>query len=99
MTDQEIIALAEEATRNLSQAIIYAAQLAKDTPEPKSIAEMFGEFLRDAAVLILIFVPIDILWPEISKGQPLDRQVIEWTIGLSLGALLAGMLIERWKDL
>ena len=29
--------------------------------EPKSIAEMTGEMLREAAVLVIVFVPLDVV--------------------------------------
>jgi hypothetical protein len=29
--------------------------------EPKSIAEMIGEMLREAAVLVTVFVPLDVV--------------------------------------
>ncbi|HXM23442.1 MAG TPA: hypothetical protein VN948_19455 [Terriglobales bacterium] len=99
MTDDQIMDVVEQATRNLSRAIVYAAQTLRDANNrSKSVAEMLGEFLRDAGVLILVFVPVDILWPLFSKGQAIDPRLVKWTFGLSLGSLLAGMLVERWKD-
>ena len=104
MTDQQIIELVELETRNLAQAVIYAAQLVRDAvhdsnSKRKSIAEMLGEFLRDAGVLILVFVPVDILWPIFSKTATVDPKLIKWTLGLSVGSLVAGILIEQWRDL
>lgn len=48
-----------------------------------------GEYLRDAAVLVMVFIPLD-LWKDsgITVGRTLS------VIGLSAGIFLAGMLCE-----
>ncbi len=53
----------------------------------KSIAEMIGELLRDAGVLVIVFYPIS------------AQKVLTLThaIELSLGALIFGILIERMR--
>lgn len=66
--------------------------------EPKSLSEMFGEYFREAAVLILIFVPVDLLIP---KGESQAHSVnVKWlilTLVLSLSMLAFGMWLERRK--
>ena len=67
-------------------------------PEPKSLAEMLGEYLREAAVLILIFVPIDLLIPKgEGQGHSISAKWLIATLALSLAMLGAGMWAERRK--
>jgi hypothetical protein len=69
-----------------------------DPHRPKSFSEMFGEYLREAAVLILIFVPIDLLIPKGNgkSGSISPKGLIE-TFALSLALLAFGMWAERRK--
>lgn len=62
---------------------------------PKSTKEMLGEYLRDAAVLILIFVPVDILIPRYLNKQNIQARWLVATLGLSLAMLILGMWAER----
>lgn len=62
-------------------------------PGKKQVAEMIGEFLRDAAVLVLVFALLDrVISPTgVSVG---------WAIGVALvsGLLLfLGILVERGR--
>ena len=67
--------------------------------EPKSTAEMIGEMLRETAVLVIVFVPLDVLllfyasfgWKEIALV--IDSTV---TIGAIFGAL--GIWMERTRS-
>jgi len=54
--------------------------------------EMIGEFFREAAVLVLVFVPVEKFIPGGFK--------IKWalaTLGVSLIFLATGMSFERWR--
>ncbi len=54
---------------------------------------MIGEFFREAAVLVLVFVPVEILIPGGFK--------IKWgllTLGISLLFLGVGMSFEKWSS-
>jgi hypothetical protein len=58
----------------------------------KTVAEMFGDFWREAAVLTAVFLPMD--WILVEKN------VLTWTfflnsVGLCLGLLVFGIVIER----
>ena len=58
----------------------------------KTVAEMFGEFLREAAVLTAVFIPMD--WILVEKNA------ISWafasaTVGVSAGLLAAGVIIDE----
>jgi hypothetical protein len=64
--------------------------------EPKRTWEMLGEYLRDAAVLILIFVPVDLLIPRsINQQKPMEAKWLVGTLALSLGMLILGIWAER----
>src|SRR5207245_890768 len=55
--------------------------------------EMIGEFFREAAVLVLVFVPVEKFIPGGLK--------IKWalaTLGVSLIFLATGMSFERWRQ-
>jgi hypothetical protein len=73
--------------------IISAVELAAP-PAQKHPWEMIGEYLREAAVLVLIFVPIDLLIPK-DKPQSVSRLWLGLTLLVSLLMLLGGIWIER----
>jgi hypothetical protein len=57
---------------------------------------MLGEYLRDAAVLILIFVPVDLLIPRsLNQQKPMEAKWLVATLALSLGMLILGIWAER----
>jgi len=58
----------------------------------KSKSEMIGEFCRDLAVLILVFVPL-----ELYRNSTVPLWVIQVSIFGSIGLLLSGMTIERLR--
>jgi hypothetical protein len=57
--------------------------------ERKSAWEMIGEFLRDTAVLVLVFYPL-----EIRTLTRIDRELI---FAVSLFLLSLGIIIEVWR--
>lgn len=70
------------------------------TEIPKQPWEMFGEYLRELAVLVVVFVPIDLLIPQLRGDQHLDRARLVRllaTIAVGLFFLSMGMLAERRK--
>jgi len=61
-------------------------------PERKSIIEMLGEYLREAAVLAGVFIPLD--------GVLGQKANLTWgyflvTFAISVGLLLAGIVAEK----
>ena len=60
--------------------------------EHKSIAEMLGEYLREAAVLSGVFIPLDRI---LSQGKTFTRQWFWITVGVSVVLLVAGITLER----
>ena len=56
----------------------------------KSVMEMVGEFLREAAVLVLVFVPLDLAVREQFSGAGLAGAVV-----ISAGLLIGGIILER----
>lgn len=57
----------------------------------KTIVEMVGEFLREAAVLVLVFGFLD----QLSKGQPLNAIWTGFILLISALSLTLGILFER----
>jgi hypothetical protein len=60
----------------------------------KTIAEMFGEFLREAAVLTAVFIPLD----RALIGETLTLGWIVAILGVSGTLLALGMAVERKRD-
>ena len=76
MDDDEAVQVLDDFSEYLDEQIVRPAvdEITSALNEfnrhvPKSIREMLGEYLRDAAVLILIFVPVDILIPRYINKQ------------------------------
>ena len=57
----------------------------------EKVARMLGEFLRESAVLIAVFVPLVRL---VEQEQPLTFWWLFITLVLSGGLLTAGILVE-----
>jgi hypothetical protein len=57
--------------------------------ERNSVLEMCGEFLREAAVLVLVFVPL-----ELYRGGSMKRGWFLWTITFSAVLLFCGIFLE-----
>ena len=55
--------------------------------DKKSVSEMIGEFLRDVAILVLVFYPVDM--------KPLSRIDRELIVIASVLLLSLGIIIER----
>lgn len=72
-----------------------------DDPNPKRIAEMVGETFREAAVLFLVFLPLDLFF-SVSSG---DLSLANWQIILVVGSAVFGsaileffgIVLERWR--
>lgn len=58
-------------------------------PVPKSVSEMIGEICRELAVLILVFVPL-----ELYRSAEISRAVIALAIAGSIVLAGIGMVIE-----
>jgi hypothetical protein len=59
--------------------------------ERKTVAEMLGEFFREASVLTAVFIPLD----KLLLGESLTVWSLIAIIGISGGTLCLGMVIER----
>jgi len=105
MNERELVQILDDFVEYLDEQIVRpavhevaSAMVRFDPHEPKNTSEMIGEYLREAAVLILIFVPIDILIPRYSNLQkPISLTWLIATLVLSLAVLSAGMWRERRK--
>ena len=56
-----------------------------------SVLEMIGEFLREAAVLVLVFVPLELNKP----GHQMPARWYVGIVGFSLFLLIGGIFLER----
>jgi hypothetical protein len=59
----------------------------------KSVMEMVGEFLREAAVLVLVFVPLDVAVREKFSGAGLAGALV-----ISAGLLIGGIILQRKRS-
>ena len=59
------------------------------------LATWLGESLREMAVLIAVFAPLDVL----VQGNPLTLRVTAATIGMAVSLFALGVVIEvkQWK--
>jgi hypothetical protein len=62
--------------------------------ERKTLAEMIGEFLREAAVLVAVFAILD----RLVQGQAVTTTWLAGAWAIAAAALGAGMLIERLRS-
>ena len=58
-----------------------------------SVAEMFGEFAREFALLLLVFVPLDVLFKD--EREPYFWIGIAATLVICPPLFTGGVLIER----
>jgi hypothetical protein len=58
----------------------------------KTTAEMISEYLREAAVLVAVFIPLDRI---LSQGKTFTRQWFWITVGIGTVLLLSGITLER----
>ena len=61
---------------------------------PKSVSEMIGEICRELAVLILVFVPL-----ELYRSAEISRAVITLAIAGSVVLAAIGIVIEWVRSL
>jgi hypothetical protein len=64
--------------------------------ERKSIIEMLGEYLREAAVLSGVFIPLDRV---LGQKANLTWGYAWLTLSISVGLLAAGILAEKLRPL
>ena len=62
----------------------------------KTTAEMISEFLREAAVLVAVFIPLDRI---LSQGKDFTREWFWITVGSSGALLFAGVALERIRGI
>jgi hypothetical protein len=55
---------------------------------------MLGEFLREVAVLVLVFVPLEV-WKGSQSNLREFTIVVICTVGISIASLIAGITLER----
>jgi hypothetical protein len=67
--------------------------------EPKSIAEMIGEMFRESAVLVTVFVPLDVVVAFYLTINWRDIVIlVESTLIATATLGTVGILIERWRN-
>jgi hypothetical protein len=102
MTEYEAVTLLGEYAEYIANDIVqpaveYVTDAIRAGPPPKEPWEMLGEYLREAAVLVLVFVPIELLIPKIKNTNQLPMRWFVFTLALSLTMLFGGMWCERRK--
>ncbi len=104
MDDEELVQVltdfAQYCDENIVRPAVHDFTTAVERltpPEPKKrMQEMLGEYLRDAAVLVLIFVPVDLLIPRsLNQQKPIEARWLLATLALSFAMLVVGILAER----
>ena len=60
-----------------------------------SVAKMFGEFCREAAVLLVVFIPLD-LWRPL-PGAPMQGNW--WGLGTAITVLFCGGVIMEFVSI
>lgn len=81
----------KEADEDLKSLLGPKAIAVRDDRIPRPVAEMLGDFFREAAVLVFVF---GLLEPALRPGKP----TFSWIIGvvlLSTVSLLLGISMER----
>jgi hypothetical protein len=67
--------------------------------ESKSIAEMIGEMFREAAVLVTVFVPLDVVVAFYLTINWKDIVILVESTLIATAALgTTRILIERWRN-
>jgi hypothetical protein len=61
--------------------------------EKKTVAEMIGELFRETALLVGVFIPLDMVFTE----KPLSRAVLAFGMAIFLLCLALGIVIERLR--
>jgi hypothetical protein len=59
--------------------------------EKKTIGEMIGEFFREAALLVGVFIPLDMVFSE----KPISRLVLGFGMTVFVLFFVVGIVIER----
>ena len=62
--------------------------------EKSSVLEMVAEFLRELAVLVFVFVPLE-LWKDAQRTRHELIADLIWTAILALASLSFGIALER----
>lgn len=61
--------------------------------ERKSVAEMIAEFFREAALLVGVFMPLDMLFYE----KAIPKPILAFGVSIFLLCLVFGIVIERLR--
>ena len=61
--------------------------------ERKTVAEMIAETFREAALLVGVFMPLDMLFSE----KPIPRPILAFGAAIFLLCLVLGIVIERLR--
>ncbi len=101
----EIVKLLAEYAEYLDEHIVRPSvasivEAIDRTERPKTVRHMWGEYLREAAVLVLVFVPLELLGPKILGHSLTWNWVIsaggkKWLGGLAI-TLIGSYILMRW---
>jgi hypothetical protein len=57
----------------------------------KTVPEMVAEVLRDIGVLVVVFVPLDMIFTQ----GPIHWRIVAYALGSGLLLLILGIVLER----
>lgn len=58
--------------------------------------QLLGDFLREAAVLVIVFFPLDSYFRSANGATTqVDQGHLKWVAELSAGLLVAGIMLEK----
>ena len=96
MTDGQAAALLDEFARYIEEYVVpRAVRTVVSAIERQRTRghwwEAVGAYLREAAVLVLIIIPVDWLLPQSARtGQPVSGKLLVDTLIVSVGMLIVG---------
>ena len=64
--------------------------------DKKTVAEMIAELLREAALLVGVFMPLDMVFSEKPVSRP-SRPILAVATAIFLLCLVSGIAIERLR--
>jgi hypothetical protein len=70
--------------------MIEGVELCAMPHNKKTVAEMIGELFREAAVLVGVFIPLDMIFTE----KPMAHSVLAYGVGIFVLCLALGLGIE-----
>jgi hypothetical protein len=92
MTEDEAVTVLSEFAQYLDEYVVRPAVEEIKAAAEQSPWHLFGEYLRDAAVLIIVFVPLDyFVTSAVEQKAPIPARFWAAVAGFSFALLLLGI--------